>query len=486
MILSRILLVLSVLAIAGCWQSEDNIYNADDYFLPVQGDLVTISDEFGPLGVYSINSENQYVPVFKEAEKNSFEQKFRMFDIGFIPVDRMAAYKKPREDWRANHTFSRSIFQDEETLLFISTLQQAEQPGQLLLTSFVSNDVIGICSTLLQEGKGLHEEFSEFASIHAPEQAFTRKAGIAMLVLNEVTEAKRRGELECDEYKIETHSHGDQDELFEAVTRGDAQRKAQAKQQMTKMKASAVELAEARASRQIAKNAGVSEKTELTPKEQLATLNQKLSSLHREAYDINNELESERWGTLDGVGGKYFGVERNFRNRGLLFKSKMLCHNLSGYQAIYVTVTHASSSATNAAWAVRRGDTIPVRIETERGTIIHNAALKQVNKTLYTNTLSLTFADLIPSRLDNKYVQDPAALERMRRQAKLFGTSVEGLMKMAGGFLSLEEAMKSKTLKIYADIRQNGTVRTVMLGDFGSESDEKGLKGFHAACLFNE
>jgi hypothetical protein len=46
--------------------------------------------------------------------------------------------------------------------------------------------------------------------------------------------------------------------------------------------------------------------------------------------------------------------------------------------------------------------------------------------------------------------------------------------------------MRSRTLKIYADVRQNGTVRTVMLGDFGSESSEKGLKGFYAACLFGQ
>ena len=93
---------------------------------------------------------------------------------------------------------------------------------------------------------------------------------------------------------------------------------------------------------------------------------------------------------------------------------------------------------------------------------------------------------MIPSKLDDKYVQDPALLERTRRQAELFGTSVEALTRMGINFLSLEDAMRSRTLKIYADVRQNGTVRTVMLGDFGSESSEKGLKGFYAACLFGQ
>ncbi|MEM9423034.1 MAG: hypothetical protein AAF986_11165, partial [Pseudomonadota bacterium] len=94
--------------------------------------------------------------------------------------------------------------------------------------------------------------------------------------------------------------------------------------------------------------------------------------------------------------------------------------------------------------------------------------------------------NMIPSKLDNKYVQDPALLERTRRQAELFGTSVEALTRMGVSFLSLKDVMHSKTIKIYADIRQNGALRTVMLGDFGSESSEKGLGGFHAACLFGQ
>ena len=131
-----------------------------------------------------------------------------------------------------------------------------------------------------------------------------------------------------------------------------------------------------------------------------------------------------------------------------------------------------------------RNDHVPVRIETERGTIIHRAELEVIDNTQYLNSLRIIFADMVPSKLDNKYVQDPALLQRTRRQAELFGTSVEALTRMGISFLSLEDAMNSKTIKIYADIRQNGAVRTVMLGDFGSESSEKGLKGFHAAFLF--
>ena len=78
---SRVILLISVFALAGCWQSEDRIYMAEDYFIPVQSELVSISDEFGPLGIYEINSENQYRPVFRDAESNSFEQKFRVFNI---------------------------------------------------------------------------------------------------------------------------------------------------------------------------------------------------------------------------------------------------------------------------------------------------------------------------------------------------------------------------------------------------------------------
>ncbi len=355
----------------------------------------------------------------------------------------------------------------------------------MLFASFVSNDVIGICSTLLQQGKGLHDEFSQFASMRAYEHAFTRKAGIAMLVLAEATEAKGRSELECDEYKIKAHAKDERAQLFEAARAGDVLRAVRTEELAAETRNDAAELAEARAARQASHNETTLKEADLSPAEQRAIMQRELSDLHREAYDINALIDRERWGTLEGVGGKYFGVDRHFRDRGLLFKSKMLCHNLSGYQSIYVTVTHAASPGTNAAW-VMRNDHVPVRIETERGTITHRAELEVIDDTRYTNTLRIIFADMTPSKLDNKYVHDPALLERTRRQAELFGTSVEALTRMGINFLSLEDAMHSKTIKIYADIRQNGAVRTVMLGNFGSESSEKGLGGFHAACLFGQ
>ena len=485
MIMSRVILLISAFALAGCWQSEDRIYMAEDYFIPVKSELVSISDEFGPLGIYEINSENQYRPVFRDAEPNSFEQKFRVFNIGLVPIDRMATYKEPHEDWQANRNFSKSVFEDGDTTMFVSVAEQEGQAGQLLFASFVSNDVFGICSTLLQQGKGLHDEFSQFASMRASGHAFTRKAGIAMLVLAEATEAKGHSELECDEYKIKAHAKDERAQLFEAARAGDVLRTARTEELAAEARNEAVELAEARAARQASQNDAAPKETNVSTAEQYAVLQQELSDLHREAYDINALIDRERWGTLEGVSGKYFGVDRRFRDRGLLFKSKMLCHNLSGYQSIYVTITHAASPGTNAAW-VMRNNHVPIRIETERGTITHHAALEVIDNTRYTNTLRIIFADMIPSKLDNKYIQDPALLERTRRQAELFGTSVEALTRMGISFLSLEDAMHSKTIKIYADIRQNGAVRTVMLGDFGSEASEKGLGGFHAACLFSQ
>ena len=115
MIINRVVLLISVFALAGCWQSEDRVYTAEDYFIPVQSEFVSISDDFGPLGIYEISSENQYRPVFREADPNSFEQKFRVLDIGLVPIDRMATYKEPLEDWQANRTFSNSIFEDGDT-----------------------------------------------------------------------------------------------------------------------------------------------------------------------------------------------------------------------------------------------------------------------------------------------------------------------------------------------------------------------------------
>lgn len=485
MIINRVVFLISVFALAGCWQSEDRIYTAEDYFIPVQSELVSISDDFGPLGIYEISSENQYRPVFREADPNSFEQKFRVLDIGLVPIDRMATYNEPREDWQANRTFSKSIFEDGDTTMFVSVAEQEGKAEQFLFASFVSNDVFGICSTLLQQGTGLHDEFLQFASMRTSEHAFTRKAGIAMLVLAEATEAKGHSELQCDEYKIKAHAMDERDQLFKAARMGDDLRAARTEELAAETRSDAVELAEARAAQQASERDTAPKETDLSPAEQRTILQKELSDLHREAYDINAMIDRDRWGTLEGVGGKYFGVDRRFRDQGLPFTSKMLCHNLSGYQSIYLTVTHAASPDTNAAW-VMRNDHVPVRIETECGTIIHRAELEVIDNTQYLNSLRIIFADMIPSKLDDKYVQDPALLERTRRQAELFGTSVEALTRMGINFLSLEDAMNSKTIRIYADIRQNGAVRTVMLGDFGSESSEKGLKGFHAACLFGQ
>lgn len=477
--------MISVFALASCWQTEDRVYKAEDFFIPIQSELVSLSDEFGPLGIYEISSENQYRPVFREAEPNSFEQKFRVLDIGLVPIDHMATYKEPRENWQANRTFSKSIFGDGDTTMFVSVAEQEGRADQFLFASFVSNDVFGICSTLLQQGTGLHDEFLQFASMRASAHASTRKAGIAMLVLAEAAEAKGQSELQCDEYKIKAHAKDERAQLFKATRMGDDLRAARAEELAAETRNDAVELADARAARQAFQEDTTPEEKDLSPPEQRAILKKELSDLHREAYDINSVIDRARWGTLEGVGGKYYGVDRHFRDRGLLFKSKMLCHNLSGYQSIYVTITHAASPGTNAAWVMRK-DHVPVRIETERGTIAHRAGLEVIDDTRYANTLRIMFADMIPSKLDNKYVQDPALLERTRRQAELFGTSVEALTRTGINFHSLEDAMHSRTLKIYGDIRQNGAVRTVMLGDFGSESNEKGLKGFHAACLFGQ
>lgn len=221
--------------LSGCWQSEDKIYEVEDYFVPVQGDLVTVSDTHGPLGLYSISDQNQYVPVYTEAETNSLEQTFRSFNVGFVPIDRMATYKEPHEDWQTNPTLSRSIFEDEETRLFIATLEHDEQTGQVVVASFVREDVLGICPMVLQKGKSLHEEFLQFASMREPAQSFTRKAGIAVLALNEVSQAKQQDELSCNEYKIEVHQSRDRARLIESVKKGDALRKAESEREAEAM-----------------------------------------------------------------------------------------------------------------------------------------------------------------------------------------------------------------------------------------------------------
>ena len=226
--------VSAISLLGGCWQSETNIYEAEDYHLPVEAELISISDEFGPLGLYSVNAESKYAPIYKTASPNSPEQMFRTFDIGFIPIDRMATYRDPHEDWETNPRFSNAIFGENETRLYVTTAERDEEQGQLVFASYIRNDVFGICSMLLRDGKRLHDEFIEFASMRAPERQMVRKTGIATLVLFEATEANNRGELECDEYKINAHETGERSSLFERAQQGDALRKANAQREMEK------------------------------------------------------------------------------------------------------------------------------------------------------------------------------------------------------------------------------------------------------------
>lgn len=235
--------VSALLLLGGCWQSETNIYQAEDYHLPVEAELISISDGFGPLGLYSVNEENQYTPIYKTASPNSPEQMFRTFDIGFVPIDRMATYRDPHEDWETNPRFSNAIFQDDETRLYVTTAEQDQEQGQLVFASYIKSDVFGICSMLLQDGKGLHAEFNEFASMRAPERQMVRKTGIATLVLSEATEAKNRGELECDQYKIKAHESLERSSLFERAQRGDALRKANAQRETEKAVDEAISIA---------------------------------------------------------------------------------------------------------------------------------------------------------------------------------------------------------------------------------------------------
>lgn len=483
----QLIVGLAALTLSACWQSENEIYDASDYFPPVAGDLVTISDAHGPLGLYSINEQNQYVPVYTEAEPNSVEQPFRLQRFGFVPVDRMASYQEPNEAWQARPTLSRSVFPDKDTLIYVAIAEHEEEPGQTVLTTLLDGDVISVCSMLLQEGKGEHKNFAELAAMQGPQYAFARKSGIAMLVLVEITNAKQKGELDCDRYNIASHSQSALGSLRESLERGDLLREEQARQASSASVADAKVKAEDYARRSTheedASAAIEAAPATVSPRQALADLNKRVSDLQRESYEIADQLDGKLWGTVDGVGGKYYGVERRSRVNGLLFNTKMLCHNLSGYQSIFVTVTHDASPGTNAEWALR-GETVPIQIETENGQQTHRAQIYTRDDTMFTNMFKLVFSDMAPSRTDTKYVLDSALLERTRRQAEMFGTSVEALTRLGTNLLSLEEAKVSETYKIYADIRHNGKVRSILIGDFGKGSESSGLSGFYDACLF--
>lgn len=485
-------LLFAVLSLSACWEAEEKIYDARDFYVPVTGEIISLTDGDSLIGLYRVTDQNQFTPIYTETSGQSNLQPFRKLDIGFVPIDRMAVFSEPNENWQQQRALSRSVFSDGDTLLFIAVASHEEQSGQYLFVSHIKGRALSLCPSLLKQGTHGHKNFLEAAALRGPANALRRKTATATLVLSEIMAAHHDGGLSCDLYEFQVHPESERGSLLEAIRASDQRRGEKAEADAAVMRADAVAMAETATETRAAEDVPVPPDTSSSQSQsleqkraELARRDAEIAALQKRLYDINRELTSKEWGTVDDVGGQYYAVRRRFRDEGLLFRAKMQCHNMVGYEALYVTVTHDASPGSNAAW-IMRGNRVAVRVETERGKFTYQAALEVRDNVQFTNILSLYFADLVPSRRDRNFLQDPRQLEQLRQQAALFGQSVESMTRMGYNLLSLESALKSETFRLYADIRQNGQTRSVFLGDFGIESDQQGLSGFHDACLFSE
>ncbi|MEE4211873.1 MAG: hypothetical protein V2I43_21715 [Parvularcula sp.] len=215
------MLLVACVALVGCWESEQKIYDSSDFYHRKSGELITISDRYGPLGLHFAGAGNRYLPVYTKAKQGTPEFLFRRFRIGMIPIDRALATNRSA-DWIAEREHSRTILKDGNAHLFILVLEADEVEGQGFAFGYAEGNKLSICPEVLQKGSVFHDRFKTFVLADgAPEN---KKRGVANLIWYSSGVAKRQGKLDCSHYTVASRSEEDFEEILQAIDRGDALR----------------------------------------------------------------------------------------------------------------------------------------------------------------------------------------------------------------------------------------------------------------------
>lgn len=220
--LPSLCLLLLVPALAACWESKMPVYHSTDFHVREDGEIITISDHHGPLGLYLATGSNRYEPIFTEAEPNTREFLFRKLRIGVVPVDRILANTQAGF-WASERRHSRAILPDSDALLLILVIQQERAAAQSFAVAYVEGNRLAICEDLLQPGSSFHDQFQEVTQGEA--STVNQKRAVANLAFYEVGAAKSRGEFRCDNYRIESHTEDDFTSLIQAIELGDKRRR---------------------------------------------------------------------------------------------------------------------------------------------------------------------------------------------------------------------------------------------------------------------
>lgn len=214
-------LFVLVPSLAGCWESKGPIYDSSDFYHRERGELITISDQYGPLGLHFAGAGNRYLPVYTKAKQGTPEFPFRRFRIGMVPIDRALATDRSA-DWIADRKHSSALLKDGKAHLMIFVMEADEVEGQGFAFGYVEGNKLSICPEVLQNGSAFHDRFKTF--VRADGTTANKKRGVANLIFMSSGVARRQGELDCDHYKVATRSEEEFDEILQAIDRGDALR----------------------------------------------------------------------------------------------------------------------------------------------------------------------------------------------------------------------------------------------------------------------
>lgn len=234
--LSHLLIVVSTLVLAGCWQATSAIYGPNDFHVPVDAPVVSINDAFGPLGIYSIDEQKQYVPLFREAKGMSLEREFRDANIALVPLDRILAFFQKGDVWVRRRDISKQLFPNSEKYLYLAISSRNTASAQALAVAYIEGDVLARCKGAIYDKSPKHSDFLKQLGSPTGAGALLQKVRVASLVFDEIMRAQKSGSLRCDEYRIKTHQTSEVRALSQEMRRGDARRAISGEQQRQQQK----------------------------------------------------------------------------------------------------------------------------------------------------------------------------------------------------------------------------------------------------------
>lgn len=210
-------------ALTGCWQAAVDIYSAEDFFVPFQGDIISLSDDYGPLGLYQVDAQNRYVPIYTDAPAISPESDYRSSRFGLVALDQALAWPTKRDSWRKDRSISSQEYPDEDKLLLIAVASTPGGVGQALTVATLSGNTFSRCSRAIYDKS---PQYNAFLKLQGNDGVISdvEKTYATVLVHNEIIRARKQGVFRCTELAVKTHPRSAKAKLIQAAKSGDGRR----------------------------------------------------------------------------------------------------------------------------------------------------------------------------------------------------------------------------------------------------------------------